>query len=290
MRPWFSILIGVAFLGCMGRQDVVAESALRRLSRSDGDAGTAASSGCTDDASWLAIITKQGHIFRARPDSGDFDDLGIPDCLHHGGFTVAVDRSGAIWVQGDSAGRVQVIDPNTLACESLDLELGANAMAFVYDPATDSERLYALELVTLSVIDPKTLEKTVVGELDTRQLNQNEPTTRSLTGTSDGQLLVIYDGDEVGTAAVGRVDLGSAHITTVWPSIPLYSDALFVDGAVWGDDFALVSATSNGATADGGAAISRYHTATGQTSTSLLAAIDDSEPIAMGASTCAALR
>jgi hypothetical protein len=287
MKISLSIMIGAALIGCMGGRDVVAESALRQQPQSDGDAATPASNGCSDDAYWIAIMTKQHHIFRTRLDSGEVEDLGVPDCLEQSGYVIAVDRSGAIWVQPGDDGRVHVIDPGTLACESLDLKLQPYAMAFVHDPATDSERLYVAELRTLSVIDPRTLKKTVIGELETPQLNPSMFTdsTRGLSGTSNGQLFAISDGDAVATAAVGRVDLGSARITTLWPSIPRYSADLLIGGTVWGDDFALVFAGP-----DGGTTITRFHTATGRTSTSLAPAVDDSQPIAVGASSCASLR
>jgi hypothetical protein len=278
--------------GCLGSRDVVARAA---LSQEPVDAGqkqsdTMAGGGCSDEAQRVVIITTSGRIYRLQPDTGATEDLGIPDCLEYGSFSLSVDRAGSIWVLPPD-GKLKVIDPVSLACRETSLALQAITMAFVYDPALRSDQLYVYAfdpvavVETLWVVDPISLTKTLIGELETPQPQSElfEAYTRSLTGTADGQLLAIYDADPA-NFAIGRVDLHTARIEPVWPAVPPGYGGYFVGGVAWGDDFVL--AFEGLPDNDPIAVTTRFRTATEQTWPLLSTAIDYSKVIAVGSSSC----
>jgi outer membrane protein assembly factor BamB len=168
-------------------------------------AGTATSdpNACAAQAYPLVIVTKDGAIYRVQPETGKVDKRGIPACFTSGVFAAAVDVAGNIWaVAGD--GNVWVIDPESLRCDQRSLQLKPSAMAFVYDAGL-KQQLYVLEGGTLIVVNPETLTRSPIGQLD----------ARALTGTADGTLYAFTELG-VGTLMVSRVEPGNAALVALW--------------------------------------------------------------------------
>jgi hypothetical protein len=250
-------LLSLALMGCLRTDDVVAtpaipEGAPDTSACCDGagpaldDAGAARDNAAAalDDAAAaiddgvplpalacqpghedMALLTKQGHLFRVRPDGMGVTDRGVPTCLLPGWFAVAVDRHGTIWVAPQD-GTILLIDPKTLECSKRDLNLKASTMTFVFDPETAQERLYALENGVLVAVDPEALKRTSIGALQ----------ARSLSGSRDGALFALTEeGGEVVTIA--RVDLANAAATVEWKAVR--PSAPFAGGALGSGNFVL---------------------------------------------------
>ncbi|HKP60890.1 MAG TPA: hypothetical protein VJV78_29375 [Polyangiales bacterium] len=285
MKLALSITMGLGLLltGCLGSEDIIARTAVGKVGHDqkhdlpDG----APDSECSPQASRVMVITKSGRLFALQPETGEVENLGIPSCLSYQGFSLAIDHNGAIWVQPNK-GNMQVIDPVTLKCTERDIKVEMAAMAFVYDPATEKELLYGMELDTLSVIDPKTLKETRLAKLD-----RTQPIIRSFTGTRDGQLLAVTDGPAPHTYRIRRVDLATGTFQTVWPSVDLGDgDDYFMGGAIWRDDFILGFSNADNL---GPSGFLRFSTETEQTSPLATYEIEegDGQSMLIASSTCA---
>jgi hypothetical protein len=288
MKSMVMVALLAALAGCSGSKDVVARAA---LSMPDPDGGTTLQPGCAPGSDRITIVDmNEAELFRMQPDTGAIEDLGHAPCLE-GGSAVSVDRSGSIWVNG--IGRTWVLDPASMKCKEVEPHIDHNIsyeMAFVYDPKTDSELLYAVEIDTLTVIDPSSLERKVIGKLETPQdLALHGALMRGIVGTGGGHLFALFEIYDVKLrefgVAIGRIDLHTAEITTVWPLIALRGNPEFAFPFVAsGGDF-IIAVGGNGAS-DGPVGATRFNTSTGQSSLFTLATRPFGK-FSMGASSCA---
>jgi hypothetical protein len=150
------------------------------------------------------LLTKAPFLYRVFAEDGKLDPRGAPPCLPPGDFAAAVDSDGKLWAMpGDGAARV--IDPDSLDCTQVVLNLRPQSIAFVYYPDSAEQRLYVLEQGVLLRVDTATLTSTPLGKLEPSRL----------AGTADGRLFAISDRSG-GAIVVEEVDTSDASLAEGW--------------------------------------------------------------------------
>lgn len=194
---------------------------------------------CQKTGSYVAMRTVEGRvaIVGEREKSASVLPLA-PECLLPGPGPIAPSIGGTAWVA--VGGKVLVFDLGG-ACKAESIALDASAMAFVVDPKTGSELLYALVDGVLVVVDPGTGARTPIGKLAVPE------TIGGLAGTSDGRLFavagrekpIVYAvrlGDAAATAVAGVPISRPADETLVGLALTPNTAAIVTEGAIlWAD-------------------------------------------------------
>jgi hypothetical protein len=194
------------------------------------DAGVGSPNACAGSESFV-LLTKEGRVYRVHAETGKLDERGVPACLLGGEIAAAVDSTGKLWA-APADGMLQLIEPDSLDCKPIALNMLPTALAFVYHPDLKRELLYALEAGVLWVVDPVSLDRSPRGKLE-----------RSwLAGTADGRLVGLSDRSG-GVIEIGVVSTDAGVFTPAWKLIP--PSALPLSGAAaYANGFALIFGTS----------------------------------------------
>jgi hypothetical protein len=210
----FSFLLGlgaISIAACTQVTDVVA------VAREPGEDPTAPSTsampvpdpfaepvpGCGPFASLIAVRTKTGELYRVDANSKTVVGGGKVDCLGPSPEPLATSRDGTVWAT--NGGKLVAFEPGSFACKTLPVNLSTTAMAFVADPKSGRESLYAVVEDVLIVLDPLSLLRSPIGKMPLADL-------RGLAGTADGRLLAFSGG----TPNIWEIGLGDASATAVW--------------------------------------------------------------------------
>ncbi|MFO0644014.1 MAG: hypothetical protein U0183_32610 [Polyangiaceae bacterium] len=138
---------------------------------------------CQTSKPWLALRTLDGRIALVSDPGTPARPISLsPECTFPGGGPIAPNASGTMWAT--YGGKVYDVDPSG-ACKALPLALDATAMAFVLDPRSGGELLYAIVSGVLVVIDPVSMARTPIGKAAVP-----EP-LGGLVGTIDGRLFAV---------------------------------------------------------------------------------------------------
>lgn len=148
---------------------------------------------CVEPSRKLVVPTAlaQVHVFDLERNV----EIGtaIPTCSAPEAVAAAVDHAGTVWIIQPGGANALTVDAVTRACEKRALSLVATALAFVGDPTTGREVLYAVVDGMLVSVDESTYVVTTIGKIGLAGV-------RSLAGTSDGHLFA-FAGDAVVTVA-----------------------------------------------------------------------------------------
>lgn len=207
-------LAALFLLGCSGSIDVVARSEVPATpsGANGGEPGkpneppTATGTppeACPVPPSGGAMLTKREGIVRFDATVKGVVDTQALGCAPG---PIAVDRAGTLFVAGD--GQLSVAADGV--CKPLGIAMSPTAMAFVWSPSKQVERLYVLEkgvLLSVDVAGAAPLAK--VGPMSLSDV-------RSLGATSDGALYAFAaDANDV-AIEIGLVSLSDATILASW--------------------------------------------------------------------------
>jgi hypothetical protein len=176
----------------------------------------------------IALVTQSAELYRFNVATDNLPTGGPVTCLGAGVSAVAVDRSGTAWIA--SSDKLTLVDPLSGECKPRDIALPATAMAFVWDPEDQRERLYAVVDKTLIVVNPSTLARAPIATLALD--------VRGLVGTNDGRLVAFAGDIELMIGYVDLADGAVAPLMHVKSPEPL--TARFVGGALTKQGFDLV--------------------------------------------------
>jgi hypothetical protein len=221
------------------------------LAPGDASTTTTGSSGCSDAAKLVYVLSSESDLYSFAPNTLTFKKIGPLDCAAANKATpnsMAVDRAGTAWVNY-SDGTLFKVSTADATCTSTTFEPFQSfyttfGMAFSSDSAgSTSETLYVHDAVTesgLAKIDLTSLKLTVIGNAATGDLNK---ASAELTGTGDGRLFGFFT--TTPNAKLAQLDVTSGGT----------SNAQTLDGvstgtawafSFWGGDFWFYTSTGSG--------------------------------------------
>jgi hypothetical protein len=234
-----------AGFGQQGKADGgAASSSGTTLGEADGGGTSSGGAGCSPDAAYVYVLSKDKGLYRFDPPSLTFTEVGKVAC-EAGSATpnsMAVDRQGTAYVNY-SDGSLFKVDTKTARCESTpydNTQLGWTRMGMAFATnakGSDAETLYVTGLrldpaergFGLGKIDLSNFRLERVGEFSGALRGEDA----ELTGTGDARLFGFY---ETVPASLAEIDRGTA--ATVSPqnlgSIEAGRSYAF---SFWGGDF-----------------------------------------------------
>lgn len=207
MRGAIAAVAALAVAACAPGADVVARAADAGSDESavgKADPAAAVDPSCGPPSTTIAVTTKANELYVFDLATGAATGGPLKDLSFAVG-PIAVSRSGGVWMA--SGGVLWVIDPPSLASKKI-APMSADAMAFVWDAKTATEKLYAVDGGVLSALDTTLLVPSPVAKLSPPLAD-----LRGLAGTLDGELLA-FAGDPVVTIAT--VDPRDGTVTPRW--------------------------------------------------------------------------